>query len=82
MAVSGVADLTGSDGVVDARLGNTGFRTSTVQVEDDNYGNINDMDTRLSALDATTYTVTYMRTMSKNDKMYALRLLRDATGVK
>ncbi len=82
MAVSGMADLTGSEDVVDARL-SLGYRTATLATEQNNYGNINDLDTRLSAIDATTYTVAYLRTLNKNDKMYALRLATaDVAGVK
>lgn len=80
MAVSGVASLDGSFGLVDARL-NLGYRVATPMVEDDNYTTINDLDTRLSALDAGTYTVAYLRILTKNDKIYALRLLRDAASV-
>ncbi len=82
MAVSGMADLTANNNVVDCRL-NTGVRIATQQTEENNYSNINDLDTRLSAIDATTYTVTYLRMLTKNDKLYALRLATaDVAGVK
>lgn len=83
MAVSDMLDLDGSFGLTDVLLTtHKGTRGSTKLVEDDNYGNIFDLDTRLNALDGTTYSVAMLRTMTKNDKVYALRVLRDPTTIK
>jgi hypothetical protein len=90
MAVSGVLDLDANfgftsavvTGAKDATKGDGG-RISTLTTEDNSYSNINDLDTRLSTIDSTTYTVAYLRTLTKNDKVYALRLATaDVAGVK
>ncbi len=81
MAVSGVADLTANFGFSDKRL-NLGYRVATQLTEENNYSNINDLDTRLSAINAGYYTVARLQQMSKNDKVYALRVLTaDAGGI-
>lgn len=91
MANSLMHDIDGSFGLTDCRAsvavstgaGAQGGRTTATLTEDNNYSNINDLDTRLQAIDGTTYTQAYLRTMTKNDKVYALRLLTaDAAGVK
>lgn len=89
MANSLNKDLDANFGFVDARLSQAatsafgdGGRVTTLLTEDNNYGNTSDLDTRLQAIDGTTYTQAYLRTLNKNDKVYALRLLQDAAGVK
>lgn len=68
-------------GVKDSAKGDGG-RVTTLLTEDNNYGNTNDLDTRLQAIDGTTYTQAYLRTLNKNDKVYALRLATaDVAGV-
>jgi hypothetical protein len=77
MALSLLGGTDGSFGLTDCTLAgapNYGLRLATTMVEDNNYETVNDLDTRLQAIDGTTYTQTYLRTLSKNDKMYALRL--------
>jgi len=77
-------DITANHGFVDAQCANTtrqGGRITTTLVEDDSYGNMNDLDTRLQALDAGTYTQAYLRTLNKNDKTYALRLNRESNTI-
>lgn len=86
MALSGVLDNDGQFGFTDARLGaaaTSGGSTTAYLTEDNNYGNTFDLDTRLQAIDGTTYTQAFLRTMTKNDKVYALRIkTADAAGIK
>lgn len=84
MALSGQGDLTGSHNVTDASLATTkGVRFSTLMVEDNNYSNTFDLDTRLQAINGSYYTQAMLCTMSKNDKVYALRVnTADASGIK
>lgn len=47
------------------------------QVTSDDFIDEETMDTRLTALDATTFTAARLRTMNTNDKMYAIRQRSD-----
>lgn len=42
--------------------------------EDEDMDDLNAMDTRLAAIDANAYSAANLRTMSYNDKVYALRV--------
>ena len=42
--------------------------------EDEDMDDLNAMDTRLAAISATSYSADRLRTMSYNDKVYALRV--------
>lgn len=85
MAVSGQQDLTGTFGITDKRLTSAaqqGGMTTAFLTEDNNYGTIFDLDTRLSAINSSYWTVAMLRIHSKNDKIYALRLATaDAAGI-
>lgn len=84
MALSGNLDI---DAVpfTDARLSTAAQQsgmTTSFLTEDNNYQNTFDLDTRLQAIDATTYTQSFLRTMNKNDKVYALRVkTADVAGI-
>lgn len=86
MAVSGMQDLTGTFGFTDSRLATAAQEagmTTAFLTEDNNYGNLFDLDTRLIAINPTYWTTAMLRTHSKNDKVYALRLATtDAAGIK
>ena len=46
-----------------------------------NYDNVTDLRTRLTAISGTTYTAARLDAMSKNDMVYALRVADDAAGI-
>jgi len=54
---------------------------ASVLTEQNNYDNVNDMRTRLAALNGTYYTATRLDGMTKNDMIYALRTISDAAGI-
>lgn len=85
MAVSGSLDLSATFGFTDSRLSTAAQQagmTTAFLTEDNNYGNMFDIDTRLSAINAGYWTVAMLRAHSKNDKIYALRLATaDSAGI-
>ena len=76
-------DMTANFGFTDASVASTaGGRVATLLAEDNSYGNMSDLDTRLQIMSGSTYTQAYLRTLNKNDKVYALRLASaDVAGV-
>lgn len=46
-----------------------------------NYKDLASMDTRLTAISATTFTQARLDTMTQNDKVYALRLIDDSSSI-
>lgn len=50
--------------------------TGTVEMSDDE-----NLDSRLTAISSTTYTAAILRTMTMNDKIYAIRIESDSSGV-
>ncbi len=74
-------DLTEA-GFVDKRIGRgVSHADSDPIAERANYGSIKTLKTRLQALNGTYYTNARINTMTKNDMIYALRSLGDATGI-
>lgn len=49
--------------------------------EDEDMDDLNAMDTRLAAISGTSYSAARLRTMSYNDKVYALRVHDGATSL-
>ncbi len=50
--------------------------TGTVEISDDE-----NLDSRLTAINSTTYTAAVLRAMSINDKIYAIRTESDSSGI-
>ena len=73
-------DVNASFGFVDKRMGR-GFSGATIYAEQNNYDNINDLRTRLAALNAGYYTATRLDQMTMNDMIYALRTISDSAGI-
>lgn len=74
-------DLT-ETGFVDKRIGKGISHADTDPIaERANYSSIKSLKTRLQALNGTYYTNARINTMTKNDMVYALRSLGDATGI-
>lgn len=67
-------------GFVDRRL-SPGQTNTTPLGTPANYASESALDTRLAAAAPGTYTAAVLRAMTTNDKVYALRLLDDPTGV-
>lgn len=67
-------------GFVDKRKGRGDAGVSAL-VGQNNYDNITDLRTRLTAISATTYTAARLDAMSKNDMIYAVRVTDDPTGI-
>ncbi len=70
-------------GFVDKRLGRgIPVGGAAVLAESNNYDNLNDMRTRLTALDAGYFTAARLNQMTENDIVYALRLRStDSAGI-
>jgi hypothetical protein len=69
-------------GFIDKRIGRLNTST-TVLAEEANYGNVEAMKTRLTAISSARYPVSKLATMTENDLVYALRIeTGDAAGIK
>lgn len=59
-----------------------GWSGASSLAEQNNYDNVTDMRTRLTALSATSYTSARLDAMTKNDMVYALRVASaDSAGI-
>lgn len=71
----------GNNGFVDKRQGR-GQTGAPVEVEQANYTSISTMKTRLTALNAVSYSAARLATMTDNDIVYALRVASgDLAGI-
>jgi len=70
------------DSFVDVRQGR-GYTGAATPAEKANYDEINDLKTRLTAINATSYSAARLANMTKNDMIYALRLSTgDSAGIR
>lgn len=67
-------------GYVDRRR--TQATTGRVGNEGANYLSVNDLRTRLAAINAAYFTAARLNQMTKNDMVYAVRLADDAAGIR
>lgn len=67
-------------GFVDKRLSSGQVNTTPLGTPN-NYSSESALDTRLAAAQPATYTAAVLRTMTTNDKIYALRNLDDSAGI-
>jgi hypothetical protein len=74
-------DLDATYGFSDKRIGR-GATGASVLTEAANYDTINDMRTRLAAINGTTYTAARLNQMTRNDMTYALRIESDSAGIR
>lgn len=65
---------------VDKRRADTPTNTSSIGTPA-NYASESALDTRLDAISSTSYSAARLRTMTTNDKIYALRLNDDSAGI-
>jgi hypothetical protein len=67
-------------GFVDKRRSGTPTNTTPIATSA-SYKDEAALDTRLAAISGTTYTAGVLRTMTTNDKIYALRVNDDSAGI-
>lgn len=68
-------------GFVDVRQNQRNNGVSTVATPA-NYATVASRDARLSAANPTLYSARRLQTMTENDKVFALRLIDDAAGIR
>jgi hypothetical protein len=70
-------------GFVDARESPaSAANNNSAQIADERtYGDEASLDARLTAISATTYTVARLQQMTRNDKVYAVRVSDDAASI-
>lgn len=74
-------DLNSAYGFVDARVAR-GINGSSILAEQNNYDTLQDMRTRLTAINGTYYTAARLDTFTYNDLVYALRQASDSAGIR
>jgi hypothetical protein len=75
-------DISNPTDFTDIRMGR-GYTGASGITEQNNYDNISEMKTRLTAINATSYSAARLATMTKNDMIYALRReTADAAGIR
>lgn len=75
------SDLASTYDFVDKRVGR-GLTGASVLTEQNNYDTINDLRTRLIAINSTTYTAARLDAMTRNDMIFALRTESDSAGIR
>lgn len=77
VAVAGSTTVTFTPAAAGATASGDFIRlTGTVEMSDDE-----NLDSRLTAINSTTYSAAILRTMTMNDKIYAIRMESDISGV-